>query len=116
MSNPSKAKGSLFERHVAQFLGLMLGTPVHRIASAGSNDRGDLAIEGIEMVVECKAANAIKLGEWMKELSAECANARTRRGVLVVKRRMAGVQDAYAVMSLAAWAQLVKAAKEGYHD
>lgn len=106
----SKRKGTAFESAVRDRLAEQLGRVVHRLALNGTRDIGDIAIEGMDIAVECKAAKAIELGSWMTETLAEQKTRGTRWGVLVVKRRMKPVGDSYVVMTLDQWCALADAA------
>lgn len=59
------------------------------------------------MTVECKAAARLELSAWMDELGRERSNAGSDLGVLVVKRRNKGADEAFAVMPLGMFADLL---------
>lgn len=106
MANPSKRKGSGFEKLVAEYLAGYLALPVERRVLSGVNDRGDIA--GIDKwVIECKATTSIDLASGMDEMERERRNAFALFGLLVVKRRMKGVERSYAVMDLEQAASLI---------
>lgn len=106
MSTPQKIKGSNFERAVVNFLSDYFPTIERRLA--GSNkDRGDL--QGLPFtVIECKNTKELRLGEWLDRLNEQMDNAGAFRGVVIAKRRNKQVSEAYAVMPLVLWAQLMK--------
>jgi len=102
-----KARGSQFERDVAQFLREHGHPYVERAYGAGrSDDRGDLA--GLpRWVVEVKACRALDLAGWCDEAKRERRNAGSDYAAVVAKRRNRPVADAYVVLTLADWARLV---------
>lgn len=105
-----RAKGTLFETAVANFLREHGFPYVERRALNGAYDKGDLTGLG-PIVVECKNHKTLALSEWVQETEQERANADAEYGVLVVKRR--GIWDAgqsYALMPLEAMARLLKQA------
>jgi len=103
-----KARGSQFERDVAQFLRDNGHPYVERAYGAGRpDDRGDL--DGLPgYVVEVKCHRALDLAGFVDEAVREAANVGGDIvPVVIAKRRNRPVADAYAVMRLADWAQLV---------
>ena len=100
MSNPSKAKGSQFERDAAAYLGL------ERAYGAGRpKDVGDLA--GDPMIVyEAKALRSYDLATAVTEAELEAGNANKPFGVALIKKPRAGIQDCYVVMSFSTWREL----------
>ena len=106
MGNPSKQKGSRFEREVADFLAANGHPHVERMASRGSADRGDLTgIPG--WMLECKAERQIDLAGYMREVAVQQFHARARWGAAIVKARGKNVAQAYVVMPLEQFAQLI---------
>ena len=105
-----RAKGTMYESMVAQYLRDNGFPYAERRALSGTYDKGDLTgMPGL--VVECKNHKELSFSEWLRETEQERQNADADYGVLVVKRR--GVWDAgesYAVMSLADMARLLKQA------
>ncbi len=108
MTHPNKAKGSRWEAAVRDYLADKLGLRLERIPAGAANDRGD--ISGLpNLCVECKDVAKLDFAGWVDEARAEAEN--VGPGVLpvvVVKRRRKGVNEAYAVMPLDAWASLFK--------
>lgn len=99
MSNPSKRKGTAFEVAVCDYLRTHGFPYVERRAIRGSKDCGDIAgIPGV--VLECKAEKIITLAAYMDELEAEKVNDGAKAGLVVVKRRNAGIERAYCVAEL----------------
>ncbi len=105
MSNPSKQKGTRFEREVADYLAEHGHPHAERMASRGALDRGDLT-GVVGWVLECKATKTIDLAGAMDEVAVEQANAGTRYGAAIVKRRRKPVADAYVVLTLETFARL----------
>lgn len=94
----SRAKGTAFESAVCRLFN-ELGFPhVERRALSGANDKGDLYLPG--WVIECKNAKRLELGAWMTETEREARNANVDQYALVVKRRMRGIDEAYAIQPL----------------
>jgi hypothetical protein len=77
-----------------------------RRALSGALDKGDLVgIPGV--MIECKAEKSITLADYMDEVKVQTANAGAQLGVAVVKRRNRPVGDAYVVLPLSAFADLL---------
>ena len=105
----SKRKGADYESELVRFL-RGLGYRVSRLARRGSRDEGDIDIDlgDYVIVIEAKNAKAISLSEWIAESQAEAGNYAEARGLdpskviplVVVKRRMKGVEKSYAVTEL----------------
>lgn len=105
MTSPQKRKGSGFERDVAKYLSQWFPYMERRQAGTFA-DRGDL--DGLPgFVVECKNHATLRPAEWLDRLAEQMENGRARFGVVIVKRRGKQPQDAYAIMPLHLWAQLV---------
>ena len=100
------AKGTSFERMVADYMAAELGKPIDRRVKCGSKDRGDIAgleIAGWPCVVECKNKQRMSLAEWVNEVEAERVNAEAAYGIVVHKRRGCGkatVGGTYVTMTL----------------
>lgn len=110
MTTPQKAKGSQFERDVVNFLSDWFPAIERRLAGS-QQDKGDL--QGIPYtVIECKNHKTFNLPEWMDRLKEQMDNANAFRGVVVVKRRNKPTAQAYAVMPLELWAELLKEATQ----
>lgn len=107
MTHPSKRKGNAAELEVAKYMRSRGYAYAARARSGWTDDKGDL--ENVpDTCVEVKAEQRIALAEYMKELETEMTNARTRTGVVIVKKRRAAVRDWYAVMPLHLWVDLLK--------
>jgi hypothetical protein len=73
---------------------------------AGKNDKGDIAgLPG--WTLECKAEKQIGLAAYVDEARVEAANAGTRRFAAIVKRRQKGVSEAYVIMPLSQFAEMI---------
>lgn len=98
VSNPNKAKGSLWEVAIVAALRQRYWPHAERRALAGKNDRGDIA--GLPLVViEAKNHKTITLAAWMDELADEIANDGADLGCVWIKRRgKARAVDGYVVM------------------
>lgn len=104
----SRVKGSAFEREVVAVLRANGHPHAERAYGAGrADDRGD--IDGLPgFVIEAKACRALDLAGWMGEAVAEAANAGPGVvPVVVTKRRGKPAADAYAVLRLEDFAQLI---------
>lgn len=103
----SKAKGSLFERQVADYLRDSGVFPsCERAPRWGSVDKGDLVGTG-DFCLELKATKAIDLAGFLAEAEVEAQNADKEFPVVIIKRRMKSVEQAYVVMALEDWKDLV---------
>lgn len=110
MSTPSKRKGSAWELDIVKYL-IANGWKHAERRIAGSNvDKGD--IYGIiGCVIEAKNEKKITLSDYMKELEVEMKNAKANTGAAVVKKKgTTDVGQAYAVMPVSVWIQLLKEA------
>ena len=108
MANPSKEKGSAFEREVVAHLNKWeFGADAERRKAGMTDDRGDVV--GVrDLAIECKnhkdVAAALRLA--LDALPDEMRHSNARFGVAVVKRARKPVEDAYAVMTLRNWCAL----------
>lgn len=109
MSNPSRRKGTAWEVAVADFFNARqtFGTTVFRAPLWGAADKGDLVNTG-PFTVQCKAVKAIDLARFTDEVEEQRQNGSQRWGVVVVKRRNHSAEKAYAVMTLATFADIAK--------
>lgn len=96
----SKQKGTKFETEVVNFLRANGFENVERRALQGTQDLGDImGVEG--WTIQCKNQNKLLLAEWMDQ--TECQRELDREnpfGLLVIRRRMKPVSQAYAVLPL----------------
>lgn len=109
MSNPSKRKGSAFEVALRDYLNAagVFRSPVQRAPSWGTLDKGDLLNTG-SFTVEAKAVKQIDLSRFVDEAEVEAANAGTRWGVAVIKRRNHSIEKAYVAMTLRTFTDILK--------
>jgi Holliday junction resolvase len=115
--NRPRRAGTAWETAVARFL-RDRGFPADRSPLRGARDEGD--VTGIPgWVIECKAQRTWDLAGWCDEAAREAANAAARAGAyvhrwaVVVKRFRRSVGDAYVVVDLDTFAELLRLA--GFH-
>ena len=109
MSNPSKAKGSAWERRLVDWLNVNGFPFAERRVTEGKNDRGD--VSGCPLVIEAKNCKAITLGPWCDEAAKEARTAGMgNRWAVVFPRRSHATGKAYAVVSLELLAELMRSA------
>jgi len=107
VTSPQRRKGSVFENEIVKFL-RDHGFPfAERAYGAGRpDDVGD--INGIAgWCIEAKNHKSMDLAGWANEAAAEATNARCRWWAVIAKRRNKPISDAYVVMSLAQFAELM---------
>jgi hypothetical protein len=103
-----RAKGSAFEREVVRVLREHGHPHAERAYGAGRpRDVGD--VSGVPgFAVEVKACRALDLAGWADEAAREAVNVGAGTvPVVVAKRRGRPAEDAYAVMPLSHFAELV---------
>ena len=107
MTNRNKVKGSQFERDVVAYLRANGHQYAERAYGAGRPDgRGD--IDGIPgWTLELKNHRALELSAWQDEAERERENGRRRFAAVVFKRRNKPVADAYVLLSLSTFAELL---------
>lgn len=100
------AKGSSYERMVADYIRTETGQPADRRVKTGTKDKGDLmgvTFLGQDVCVECKNRRAMQLSVWVDEAEAERANAKAALGVVIHHRKGCGAKrlgKSYATMEL----------------
>lgn len=110
MSAANKAKGSLFERDLLAYL-RNEGYDAERLRLAGKDDEGDLVLKigGLAFVLEAKNEKKMNLAGYVREAEVEAKNyARSRKlpwvnFAALVKKRNAGIGEAYVVVPLHEW-------------
>ena len=106
MANPSKAKGTAFETAVVDYLRSHGQPHAERRALSGGKDKGD--VTGVPgAMIECKNEKTVTLGAYADEVKVQTANAGASLGVAVVKRRNRGPGDAYVLMSLSQFVEMI---------
>jgi len=107
VTSPAKAKGSQWERDVAKYFNESGFLNVERRYGAGNTvDKGD--INGMRgMVIECKNLKTITLSTIVDEALHEQENAKADYGVSIIKRRNRGVDQAYVVLTLKQFIELL---------
>ncbi|MEV0823884.1 hypothetical protein [Nonomuraea rubra] len=104
MSSPSKAKGTRWEREVADYL----AEAIPGVDRIGSRDfgAGDLSVPW-PIPHECKAERQITLSEYVKQLKGIQERLNAPAGVVVVKAPRKPVSEAYVVMTLEQWRSIL---------
>jgi Holliday junction resolvase len=111
MANPNGRKGSQFETDVMKWLRKM-GVMAERLTKAGAKDEGDMVaiIAGKTYILELKNRATLSLPEFWREAEVEALNYASARGLgevplhyVVVKRRNAGIDQAWVIQDLAQW-------------
>ena len=111
MSAANKRKGSLFETSVLKFL-RSRGVLAERLRLAGKDDEGDIVciVAGQPYIFELKATIKMDLPQFWREATTEAANYAKARGLdvvppayVIVKRRMAGLEQSWVVQDLNQW-------------
>lgn len=96
----AKAAGRKWEKEVADYLAAVF-PGVERRRQRGARDEGDLTPGPlVDWVFECKAEKRMALSTAMNEAKVEAANAQATFYAVIQKRRMKGVNEAYAVVPL----------------
>lgn len=108
MANSSKAKGSKFERLIADYL-IERGFPCERIPAGATADRGDLWVPVIEFpTIDCKNHARPQLGAWVDRAYEQADNAGRVAGVVVHKRHgVADPAEQFVTTSLAMFLRLL---------
>lgn len=115
MANKNGRKGSLFETTVLKWL-RSKNVVAERLTKAGAKDEGDIVVmaNGKTYILELKATKALKLPEFWNEATIEAkhyAEARSLSEVppsyVIVKRRMAGIDQAWVVEDFNQWIKKV---------
>lgn len=116
--NRNKARGTAFERLVADYLAARLGDDrIDRMPLRGSLDRGDITgvrtVLGERVAVEVKNVSRLDLAGWVDEAVVEAGNGDAAVAVVVHKRRGKGrAGDQYVTMRLCDLAVLLGAEVE----
>ena len=116
--NRNKARGTAFERLVADYLAARLGDDrIDRMPMRGALDRGDIAgvrtTVGERVAVEVKRVARLDLAGWVDEAVIEAGNGDAAVAVVIHKRRGKGQPgDQYVTMRLCDLAVLLGAEVE----
>ena len=111
MSTYGKRKGSAFETGILKFL-RGKGVLAERLRLAGKDDEGDIVcmVAGQPYIFELKATAKMDLPQFWREATTEAFNYAKARGIdpvppayVIVKRRMAGLEQAWVVQDLTQW-------------
>jgi hypothetical protein len=113
----AKARGSKFETDVLKWIrGRLPQAITERLARAGKLDQGDLVcvVAGQPYVFELKAVAKMDLPQFWREACVEAENYAKARGLatvppayVIVKRRQAGIEDAWVIQTLDQWTKVV---------
>lgn len=112
MVNRAKEKGDRFEIAVRDFLRGTGWPRCERRAKQHGADRGDLILGPAGFTIDCKDHQSIDLAGYMDQAEQESRNAHSPWFAAVVKRRRKPVSEAYVVMPLRVFAQVVACAEE----
>ena len=108
MGNPRKAKGSAFERAVAEYLRAR-GLRVQRIPAGATADEGDLFVsDGAWPAIQCKNHAKFDLAGWVRDAEEQAVNANRMAGIVWAKKR--GTTDpgrCYVIMTGDAFTKLM---------
>ena len=107
MSAANKAKGSLFESQVEEYLNTS-GMKARRLPRAGAKDIGDVALElksGLVIVCELKNVKAVNMADFLRQADVEANNYESKYdkatvGVVVVKARQRSIGEARVTLTL----------------
>ena len=112
MSNPSKAKGSLFERNGREWFRDQ-GLQVVHLKQAGTDDHGDLYIPNLDTILELKAHKRLNLSGYMREAKLEAenyakANRRGQRPAFAAMVKAIGkpISQAYIITTAEEWVRV----------
>jgi hypothetical protein len=109
MSNPSKQKGTAFERLAADYL----AEKIPGFDRIGSVDYGAGDLAGPWSIPhECKAEKRITLSEYAKQIKAIKERTGTDLGVVIVKAPRKPVSQAYVLMTLEEWRAMLPSIAE----
>lgn len=102
-----KRAGARFEQQVADYLATNGFPYAERRHTNGPKDRGDIAgVPG--WTLEAKAERTMDVAGALNESAKEAANAGTRWHAAILKRRRRSIADAYVVLPLYLFAELVR--------
>ncbi len=111
MSAKNKRKGASFELDVMKWF-RSKGVNAERLRLSGQKDEGDLVVivAGETFILELKNTKVLNLPQFWREAVVEAQNYANARGIkpaplsyVVVKRRSAGIEQAWVVQDLQQW-------------
>lgn len=115
MSNPSKQKGTTFERSIADYLKDNWSPFIDRRPLTGGSDKGDIAnfyIGPHALAVECKNERQYNLAGWVKEAQREGVNSGSLAGIVVAKRKgKANPAEQYCILTLEEFLRCLRAVR-----
>ena len=97
--NRAKRKGTGLEVRVRDYF-RQRGYEAERLPTEGKNDRGDIQVQGVPWVFECKATVGSDLGPTMNEAKKEAVNAGVLNYCVVKHRSRHSVDEAFVIMPL----------------
>lgn len=98
MTSPNAAKGKRFEKAVLDFLARRHGRDARRPHQEGFKDVGDIHLEPFALQAKDEARH--DFSGYVRDAQLQAGHAGLPWGAAVVKRRRAGIGDAYVVMTL----------------
>jgi hypothetical protein len=110
VTNKSKQTGTRWETWVRSWLNEHGHPHARRTALAGALDEGDVHLYSHDrlVVLEAKDVKTITLAQFLKEIRAEIQNADAWVGAAVIKQRGHGPQDAYVLVPMECFLELIK--------
>lgn len=110
MANPSKARGSSWEKRVVEALNANGWPHAERRALSGALDKGDVS-GVIGVCIEAKDHRTLNFSGWLKELEVEMKNAGAQTGAVWAKRRgCLTAEDGYVMLTGRMYMKLLKEA------
>ncbi len=107
MPNANARKGSAWELKVQRYLQETLPKfTVTRPRQSGYADLGDIHADPV--VIQAKDVAKHSFADWLRDVEAQRVNAGGDFGAVVVKRRNAPTADAYVVMTLATFREIIE--------
>ncbi|MFJ6019759.1 hypothetical protein ACIQFP_10460 [Nocardiopsis alba] len=110
MTNPNKRRGTAWESDIVRYLRDQGHDDARRVAQTGRLDIGDIHVGPV--VIEAKNTRTIDLAGFVDQAEREAGHTALPYGVAVVKRRGKNAAHGYAVMSLAAFSQVIAELKK----
>lgn len=89
----AKAKGTAAETAVVKYLRGVRGFDAMRKPLQGNQDGGDIAIAGMDIVIEVKNQKTLSIPAWLREVDIEIVNAGAKTGILIVKPKGIGYDN-----------------------
>lgn len=114
MSSANKAKGTQFEREIAELFTAWF--EAQRLPRTGAKDEGDIEVrvtDQVRLILEAKNHKSLALADWIRQAEVEADHREAKTGkacvpVVVAKRRGKGVAQSYVVMQADEFLLLLK--------